>query len=567
MTAIAPEVGLVEFGLPVRRWWKRPIIASLVVLVVYVVLVATFDARGHLGGDTASKVAVLRAVDGGGHPQFDVGYWAAAEDPDARYHPLYYTTVVEGRYQQLTTLPMLWLARPLYDIGGSRLVLALPMLGALLTAFGVRALAARLGAADPWPAFWIAALASPVTVYALDVWEHTLGLAGIVWGVVALLDVVDRRRGAGSGGVLAGLAFGAAATLRTEALVYGAVAVATLAAVVAIERREWSRAAKMGAGAAAGGLGVLVVNEWFERLVLGASLRSGRAADAAEAVGGRFGDRIEGAWVSAIGLNYANVALDRVLGLVLLAGLVAAAVGAARGHAGTARIGAAAAGAAFAVRLASGLSFIPGLVPVLPIVVAGAVVGVTRSGTRAMRPTRWVAMIALVAIPLVWATQYAGMPGAQWGARYLFGSGVLFLAVAVAHRDRFARAARIGLVATSVVVTASGVLYLRARTHEIGRTIDRVATIDDDVVVISRVAFFWRELGAVHDDRQLHLTVIDADGLAAATRIAAGRHAAEIAVIQEITAARPHLLGYRVAGTAPLPWVGRDLVVVRYESD
>ena len=576
MTVAAPEVGIVEFGPPTRNWWGRPVVASLVVLAVYAVLAASFDGRGHLGGDTASKIAVLDAVDSGDRPQFDIGYWAAAEDSEARYHPLYYTTVVDGRYQQLTTLPMTWLARPLYDIGGSRLVLVLPMLGALLTAFGVRALAVRLGTLDPWPAFWLAALASPVAVYALDFWEHTLGLAGIVWGVVVLVDIVDHRRRAGIGGMWSGLAFGAAATMRTEAVAYAAVAVATFAAVAVIERRDWSRSARMGAGAVAGIAGVLVLNEWFERVVLGASLRTARTVDAVGGVGGRFSDRVEGAWVSTIGLNYANVVLDRVLGLVLLVGLVAATVGAARGHAGTARIGVAAAAAAFAVRLASGLSFIPGLVPVFPIVVVGAVVGATRrskgstgstGSTRSTRSTRAVAIVALVTIPLVWATQYAGMPGAQWGARYLFGSGALLLAVAVSHRDRFVRAARVALVVISIAVTASGVLYLRARTHEIGRTIDSVEAIDDDVVVIARVAFFWRELGAVHDAEQLHLTVVDADGLAAAARIAAGRRADEIAIIQEVAERRPHLAGYRVVGTSTLPWVGRDLVVVRYESD
>ena len=58
------------------------------------------------------------------------------------------------------------------------------MLGAVLCAFAARALARRLGGGDGWAAFWIIGLASPVAIYALDFWEHTLGLALMLWGVV-----------------------------------------------------------------------------------------------------------------------------------------------------------------------------------------------------------------------------------------------------------------------------------------------------------------------------------------------------------------------------------------------
>src|SRR5258707_11156205 len=101
------------------------------------------------------------------------------------------------------------------------------MLGGLLPARGARALARRLGGHGDL-AFWAVGLATPVVVYALDFWEHTLGLAAMVWGVVLLLDVADRRAGwraALAGGAL----FGVAATMRTEALVYAVVTVGVAA--------------------------------------------------------------------------------------------------------------------------------------------------------------------------------------------------------------------------------------------------------------------------------------------------------------------------------------------------
>jgi len=75
-------------------------------------------------------------------------------------------------------------AYPLYLVGGDRAVLLLPMLGALVCALAARALARRLGGGDGWAAFWIIGLASPVAIYALDFWEHSIGLALMLWGVV-----------------------------------------------------------------------------------------------------------------------------------------------------------------------------------------------------------------------------------------------------------------------------------------------------------------------------------------------------------------------------------------------
>ena len=64
-------------------------------------------------------------------------------------------------------------------------------------------------------------------MYALDFWEHTIGLGLMLWAVVRLLDVLDPEtgregdwRGRWPGALAAGLLFGAAATMRTESLVY-----------------------------------------------------------------------------------------------------------------------------------------------------------------------------------------------------------------------------------------------------------------------------------------------------------------------------------------------------------
>ena len=49
---------------------------------------------------------------------------------------------------------------------------------------GPRAWRAASARRSGWTAFWVIGLASPVAIYALDFWEHTLGLGLMLWGVV-----------------------------------------------------------------------------------------------------------------------------------------------------------------------------------------------------------------------------------------------------------------------------------------------------------------------------------------------------------------------------------------------
>src|SRR5258708_4432111 len=113
---------------PARPFLARPIAAAALLLVVYLGAAGLNNPRGFLGTDTGAKVATLN------RSTPDVGYWAAADDPTASLHPLFDTIRVGDHFVAVTTLPMIMIARPLWDLGGMRLALLLPMLGAVAVA-------------------------------------------------------------------------------------------------------------------------------------------------------------------------------------------------------------------------------------------------------------------------------------------------------------------------------------------------------------------------------------------------------------------------------------------------
>src|SRR5512134_1368471 len=115
--------------MPMRR-----VLAPILLLIAYVALSFVNDPDGFLGTDTGGKVATLEHMVDAGDFDPDLGYWAEEWDSEGDYHPLYYTSHLGDRWVNVTTLPVVLAARPLYDVGGYRLALLLPMLGAVATA-------------------------------------------------------------------------------------------------------------------------------------------------------------------------------------------------------------------------------------------------------------------------------------------------------------------------------------------------------------------------------------------------------------------------------------------------
>ena len=502
---------------PTTRWWW-----FVVAIGVYGLLVLTLDPKGQIGSDAAAKVSALEHMQRSGSSVPEVPYWAREQDPTGRFFPVHNSVEIEGRWISVSTLPMIEAMVPLYRVGGVRLALALPIAGALACAWAAAALARRFGA-DPRAAFFVVALASPVTVYAMTIWEHTLGLAGVAWGAVVLVDV---RRGARSWGwaAVAGLAFGAAATMRTEALVYAAVLGATFGFAMSRERRSLIHALRIG-GATLAGLQVpLLANALLERVVLGTDMRSGRAAGVASASGAQPLVRLRD---GAVGL-FAVVANDSALSIgigVVFSITVAVAVwfwndGQRRDRSRQLMVVAC---VITVVMCTTGLGFVPGLLPTAPLAVAGVL------ALRNARREAWeMALAAVAAILLVWITQYTTNVVPQWSGRYVLASGVLLIVLGLRHTVPLG--ARRTLIGLSVAVTMFGLVWTGQRTRDVADFFEAIDEQQNDVV-ISRDTNLLREAGAAVIGRQW-LNAESTEDIATTFAIARHAHASTVLLIQ-----------------------------------
>jgi hypothetical protein len=558
-----------------------------VVLGVYVGLSFLSSPRGFLGTDTGGKVATLRVMADRRAFDPDLGYWAERWDPTGALHPIGYTSHTSaggrGRWVNVTTLPALWVGWLLFGMGGYRAALLVPMAGSLAASFAGLGLLRRLGVSSDawaWAGFFVLALASPLTVYALDFWEHSLGVALVAWAVVLLVDSLASERPVWWRPVAAGLLFGAAATMRTESLVYVA-----LAGLTWVSFPFWSRSGADGAPARdrigrtllggmlllAGATVPLVANELVERRVVGSTIRAARIAGTVVGIGSEPTDRAREALLTLFGLagNDAGIAL----GLAATVLLVLAALRTRRdpGLAIAATLGA---GAMLVVRLLqSGLGFVPGLSPAWVLPARAFVNG--EPDMRALAVTiarRFVLAVAVGAIPLVLATQFRGGAAPQWAGRYLLPSGFLLTVAgwaALARADHRRLAAVTAALAAAT--TAFGVAWLAVRSHDVDHAIAALQRRTEPVLV-SGVYHLAREGGATYGDKRwLTLDPTRPPQEAGAPAAARVLHAADVttfASVDEMSTRRRRFEGFHSTTTSTIRlFDGVDLRVTHWEAD
>ncbi len=382
-----------------------------------------------------------------------------------------------------------------------------------------RALARRLGSKHPDRVFWIVGLASPLTVYALDFWEHSVGVALILWGAVALVDAVRGRSWRLA--FVAGALYGAAFSLRTEALVYVAVAGA-VGAAIAWRRFGPGCVARLGAAFGTGALFCVLLDALLDQATVGRLIRLGRAGGAAAGAGGGGGSlpgsRVSDAIATTVNLRPSLDLASYVQGTVLVVALMVVVVGFTRGSPKLdRRLLAGFAGLVvllYLFRFHDGPGFVPGLFAATPIAVVALISG-WQSGLR-----RTMTIAALVAVPLVWVFQFVGGAAAQWGGRYELASTIVLLVVGAVALEQMPRWLARSFIVLAAGVTLFGVLWLGQRSHDVGnasRAIDRLP----QPVLVSSVGHLFREAGASYDPTDRRLTAVtpaDQDRAAAIVR-------------------------------------------------
>ena len=498
--------------------------AAVALLALYLALSFLNSPRGFLGTDTGGKVATLEVMRDRGRADPDVGYWAAEYDPDAVLHPLYYTSHVGDRYVNLTTLPMPMLVRPLYSHFGYRAALLVPMLGAIAAALAARALARRIGASG-WLAFAVVGGASPVLIYAIDLWEHAIGLGAMAWAVVIAYDIrVMRLRP--QWGLAVGALFGVAATMRTEALLYGAWCVVVFAALLWRSGRKWRPPLLLGTTALVGVALPLIANSVLEQIVLGGSLRASRAIGTAQGSGANLTVRMREAVTTTLGVRgLSDLRAEALLGLLF----VGAIVGTLWCATSTRRQSLAPKLAAFTLAIfvllcTLGWGFVPGLLVASPFAAAGLV------ALRHRSPSRELALLALGPLPLVWAVQFTGGAGPQWGGRYELLSGFVLTVVGVAAVSQQRRWVQVWAVVLALAMTGFGASWMVIRTHTIDDASRQIAA-RPEALVVSTWSHLFREGGAYYTPDRRWLTAETREQLDRALEIAREEGLDTIAIV------------------------------------
>ena len=475
------------------HWSKRPGLIAGSLLLIYVLLAMLVDVNGHLASDTGGKIGSVEAFSESG--SFDLGYWFEEVDPVGRFFPFFSTVqTADGTWINSTTLIMLIPAGFLWSLGGARAILLLPMLGSLLAAFAGRRLHQRLQpGSDGSASMWLIGLASPATVYALTFWEHSFGLGLMLLGITFVLDSCDQDADARSA-LMAGLAFGAAATMRQEALVYGFTSGLSIVAVWAI-RGRWRQLVARSGAFSAGAIALVAANAALEIAFLDTSLRTARAGATFGSTGGVGATRV----VDTIGSTLVALAsrntISWVISALLIGSMIALAIAVWKRPPATRqqRIAIGAVILAWAMWLwlltLVGLVAVPGSAVAAPLSIFG-IVG-------ALSTKRWrlpLIVGVLLPVPLIMMTAFIGFGFAQWGGRYhLASTAVLVVMGFIWLSIKNPLALRV-MLACTVLVTAAGAAFLIQRTNSVGDTVRQFEeTTASETVVVWRDPLVARE--------------------------------------------------------------------------
>jgi hypothetical protein len=272
--------------------------------------------------------------------------------------------------------------------------------------------------------------------------------------------------------------------------------------------------------------------------VIGGGLRVARASGTVASSADALRERASGAVTSLVGINGFSGGSDPLIG----AAIVLAMVGAIwllssreRVRVVTGVLLLAVVAVVFVARFATP-AYLPGLLVASPLAAAG--IGLAWSSSR----LRTVAAMALLPLPLIWATQFLDTQRFQWGNRFALTSGALLAVVAVVVLVHRPRPALVGVLALSLVVTTCSILFLADQTRSIANGIPRLAA-PRDALVVSTEVHLWREGGAFYDPGERWLAAGTGAELRAAARVADRHGLARMLVVSATGTSLPRSMG------------------------
>ena len=481
-------------------WWRRPGVAAAVLLAFYLLVSVFIDPRGQFSNDIGGKTASVQEMVDSSTWDPGLSYWFEDSDPEGRFHHAVFTNqTANGTWLNATTFTMLLPARILWEIGGERAILLIPMLGAVFAALAARAFHRRLRPDDDgMETMWVVGLVSPVTVYGLVFWEHSWGVALIVFALALTLDACADAT-ATRRALLAGVLFGIAATMRQEALVYGFVAGITVGATW-LRRGQWATALQAGSKMLLGAIGPIAAHTLLELAFIGTSQRTSRATGTVQSVEGSGERGLEALATTVFALPSVDLFVI-VLSFLLVASTIACAASVARRpHSEKLRPATVALSVAWVLWamaiLIVGPNFVPGFIIAAPLSMFGLFGAIKQRWNLAL----WLGVLA--PLPLVLLTRFVGGAFPNWAGRYHLASTVVLIVMGVIWLKGRDQAVLRIVLAFSLLVTAVGVWVVVDRSNGVGDSIEQIAdaTTEQDIVVW-RDHFVAREFGGFANDR------------------------------------------------------------------
>lgn len=204
--------------------WRQSPRRLLILSVVAIILIQTAlyvqaaSIRGFATGDGGVKLWQVQAILRSGSLDAPLEYPAAVYDPDHLYSPFVVPWAFWQNDQAFTeyTSPFIWVSVPLFALFGQAGLLLLPWLCSTLIVIASAGLAWRVRP-DRSTALVpiIVGIASPISIYGMEFWEHTPGTILAVFAIAAIVKSIDSPRRS-IWLMLSGASIGLGFTMRAE---------------------------------------------------------------------------------------------------------------------------------------------------------------------------------------------------------------------------------------------------------------------------------------------------------------------------------------------------------------